>query len=86
VTRIAGASGRRSAERSGGGSPAGSSAFGTKARGTSTFDDANQLADDWRQAGIEFVGPEDFDDGKREGSHVDPDGNLIRFGSPPLRR
>jgi hypothetical protein len=47
--------------------------------------DANQLAEDWRQAGIEFVGPEDFDYGKREGSHVDPDGNLIRFGSP-LRR
>jgi hypothetical protein len=28
------------------------------------------------------IGPEDFDYGKREGSHVDVDGNLIRFGSP----
>jgi hypothetical protein len=28
------------------------------------------------------VGPADYDYGKREGSHTDPDGNLIRFGSP----
>jgi catechol 2,3-dioxygenase-like lactoylglutathione lyase family enzyme len=48
-------------------------------------DDADKLAADWRDAGIEFAGPEDFDYGKREGSHIDPDGNLIRFGSP-LRR
>lgn len=48
-------------------------------------DDADGLADDWRNAGMQVVGPEDFDYGKREGSHVDPDGNLIRFGSP-LRR
>jgi hypothetical protein len=27
-------------------------------------------------------GAQDFDYGKREGSHTDPDGNLIRFGSP----
>jgi catechol 2,3-dioxygenase-like lactoylglutathione lyase family enzyme len=44
--------------------------------------DAAQLAEDWRRAGVEVVGPEDFDYGKREGSHVDPDGNVIRFGSP----
>lgn len=37
------------------------------------------------QAGVEFVEPQDFEYGKREGSHEDPDGNLIRFGSP-LRR
>jgi hypothetical protein len=48
-------------------------------------DDADRLADDWRRAGVEVVGPQDFDYGKREGSHTDPDGNLIRFGSP-LRR
>jgi catechol 2,3-dioxygenase-like lactoylglutathione lyase family enzyme len=48
-------------------------------------DDADALADEWRSAGIEFVEPQDFDYGKREGSHRDPDGNLIRFGSP-LRR
>jgi catechol 2,3-dioxygenase-like lactoylglutathione lyase family enzyme len=49
--------------------------------------DADQLADDWRKAGLPVVGPDDYDYdyGKREGSHTDPDGNLIRFGSP-LRR
>ena len=45
-------------------------------------DDADRLAEDWRKTGVAVVGPEDFDYGKREGSHVDPDGNLIRFGSP----
>jgi catechol 2,3-dioxygenase-like lactoylglutathione lyase family enzyme len=45
-------------------------------------DDADRLAEGWRGAGVEVVGPEDFDYGKREGSHTDPDGNLIRFGSP----
>jgi uncharacterized glyoxalase superfamily protein PhnB len=48
-------------------------------------DDADQLADDWRKAGLDVVGPEDYDYGKREGSHTDPDGNKLRFGSP-LRR
>jgi hypothetical protein len=48
-------------------------------------DDADQLADDWRKAGLQVVGPEDFDWGKHEGSHTDPDGNLIRFGSPVRR-
>ncbi len=49
-------------------------------------DDADRLADDWRKAGVEVVGPDDYDYGKREGSHTDPDGNLIRFGSPLRRR
>lgn len=51
-------------------------------------DDADRLADDWRKAGVQLVEPEDFDHGKREGSHTDPDGNLIRFGSSlrPFRR
>jgi catechol 2,3-dioxygenase-like lactoylglutathione lyase family enzyme len=48
-------------------------------------DDADALAEEWRGAGIDFVEPQDFEYGKREGSHEDPDGNLIRFGSP-LRR
>lgn len=39
-------------------------------------------ADKWRNADIEVTGPQDFEYGKREGSHLDPDGNLIRFGSP----
>jgi catechol 2,3-dioxygenase-like lactoylglutathione lyase family enzyme len=45
-------------------------------------DDAERMAEEWRRAGLQVVGPEDFDYGKREGSHTDPDGNLIRFGSP----
>ena len=44
--------------------------------------DADELAEAWRKAGVEVVGPENFDYGKREGSHTDPDGNLIRFGAP----
>ncbi len=48
-------------------------------------DDADALAKEWRSAGVDFVEPQDFEYGKREGSHEDPDGNLIRFGSP-LRR
>ena len=45
-------------------------------------DDADVIADEWRSAGLEVVGPNDYDYGKREGSHTDPDGNRIRFGSP----
>ena len=48
-------------------------------------DNADRLAEEWRAVGAEVVGPDDQDYGKREGSHVDPDGNLLRFGSP-LRR
>lgn len=48
-------------------------------------DDADQLAQDWRKAGLEVAGPQDYPWAKREGSHTDPDGNLVRFGSP-LRR
>jgi len=46
-------------------------------------DDADELAADWRKAGMEVVEPENQDYGKREGRHVDPDGNVIRFGGPP---
>lgn len=49
-------------------------------------DDADQLAEDWRAAGMDVVGPNDHDYGKREGSLRDPDGNLLRFGSPLRRR
>jgi catechol 2,3-dioxygenase-like lactoylglutathione lyase family enzyme len=45
-------------------------------------DDADKLAAEWRNAGIDLIDPQDFEYGKREGSHIDPDGNLIRFGSP----
>lgn len=44
--------------------------------------DADELAAVWRKAGVQVVGPESFDYGKREGSHTDLDGNVIRFGSP----
>ena len=46
-------------------------------------DDADALAQRWRQAGMDVDAPENQDYGKREGRHVDPDGNVIRFGGPP---
>lgn len=46
-------------------------------------DDADSLFAEWRSAGVtgNFVEPEDTDYGIREGAHIDPDGNLIRYGS-----
>ena len=44
--------------------------------------DADALAAEWRAAGVEVHGPEDTEWGQREGATVDPDGNVIRFGSP----
>ncbi len=44
-------------------------------------EDADALAEEWRSAGVEVHGPEDTDWGQHEGGHIDPDGNLIRFGS-----
>jgi catechol 2,3-dioxygenase-like lactoylglutathione lyase family enzyme len=46
-------------------------------------DDADELATSWRTAGLDVVVPENQDYGKREGRHVDPDGNVLRFGGPP---
>ena len=48
-------------------------------------DDADELAAEWKRSGADIVEPQDFAWGKREGSHHDPDGNLIRFGSSPPR-
>jgi uncharacterized glyoxalase superfamily protein PhnB len=45
-------------------------------------DDAGALAARWRAAGVEVHGPQDTAWGKHEGAVVDPDGNVIRFGSP----
>lgn len=45
-------------------------------------DDADALASDWREAGVEVGSPEDTPWGRREGVVIDPDGNIIRFGSP----
>jgi hypothetical protein len=44
--------------------------------------DADRAAQEWLAAGIDVEGPRDEDYGKREGHISDPDGNLIRFGSP----
>jgi len=48
-------------------------------------DDADALAAEWRAAGVEVHGPEDTEWGMREGAMVDPDDNVIRFGSPLTR-
>ena len=47
-------------------------------------EDADALAAEWSATGAEgrFVDPVDTDYGLREGAHVDPDGNLLRYGSP----
>ena len=45
-------------------------------------DDADGLAHEWSAAGVDVRSPRDTDWGQHEGAHVDPDGNLIRFGSP----
>jgi predicted enzyme related to lactoylglutathione lyase len=44
--------------------------------------DADALAAEWRAAGGEVHGPVDTEWGQHEGALVDPDGNVIRFGSP----
>ena len=45
--------------------------------------DADALFATWSSAGLggRLVAPLDTDYGLREGAHVDPDGNLLRFGS-----
>jgi hypothetical protein len=46
-------------------------------------DDAAALHDEWAAAGVAGLHrPNPTDYGLDEGAHVDPDGNLIRFGSP----
>ena len=46
--------------------------------------DADQLYTKWAAASVggQLHAPTDTDYGLREGHHVDPDGNVIRFGSP----
>ena len=46
--------------------------------------DADQLAAEWAGEGIggRANPPVDTPWGMREGTHFDPDGNLLRFGSP----
>jgi catechol 2,3-dioxygenase-like lactoylglutathione lyase family enzyme len=45
-------------------------------------DDADELARVWRSAGADVGSPEDTAWGQHEGVVIDPDGNVIRFGSP----
>jgi catechol 2,3-dioxygenase-like lactoylglutathione lyase family enzyme len=45
-------------------------------------EDADDLARQWRDAGGDVRLPEDTEWGQHEGALVDPDGNVIRFGSP----
>jgi len=49
-------------------------------------DDAYELHREWAAAVVEgrLDVPAKTDYGLDEGAHVDPDGNLIRFGSPPV--
>jgi hypothetical protein len=46
--------------------------------------DADALWSEWSASGVggSLVAPVDQDYGLREGEHVDPDGNALRFGSP----
>jgi uncharacterized glyoxalase superfamily protein PhnB len=45
-------------------------------------DDADAVAARWEAAGVEVHRPQDTEWGQHEGAVVDPDGNVIRFGSP----
>ena len=45
-------------------------------------DDADDLARTWQSAGVTVHPPMDTEWGQHEGAVVDPDGNVIRFGSP----
>jgi predicted enzyme related to lactoylglutathione lyase len=45
-------------------------------------DDADRVAAQWRATGVEVHAPQDTEWGQHEGAIVDPDGNVIRFGSP----
>ena len=50
-------------------------------------EDADALYAEWSGSGVagRFHEPVDTDYGLREGAYVDPDGNLLRFGSPLAR-
>jgi catechol 2,3-dioxygenase-like lactoylglutathione lyase family enzyme len=48
-------------------------------------EDADALAQGWLAAGGDVRLPEDTEWGQHEGVLIDPDGNVIRFGSPISR-
>jgi uncharacterized glyoxalase superfamily protein PhnB len=45
-------------------------------------EDADALAETWRKAGADVRPPQDTEWRQHEGVLIDPDGNVIRFGSP----
>jgi hypothetical protein len=45
-------------------------------------EDADELAQAWASAGADVRVLEDTEWGQHEGVVIDPDGNIIRFGSP----
>ena len=45
-------------------------------------EDADQLAQRWTSTGADVRPPVDTEWGQHEGVVIDPDGNIIRFGSP----
>ena len=45
-------------------------------------EDADAVARTWLAAGGDVRSPEDTEWGQHEGVLIDPDGNVIRFGSP----
>jgi hypothetical protein len=45
-------------------------------------EDSDELAKTWSAAGADVRFPEDTEWGQHEGVLIDPDGNMIRFGSP----
>ena len=48
-------------------------------------DDSDALAREWAAAGADIRPPQDTEWGQHEGVLIDPDGNIIRFGSPVTR-
>ena len=54
----------------------------TRASAYLFVDDADDLAREWASAGVLVHAPQDTEWGQHEGAIVDPDGNVIRFGSP----
>ncbi len=59
-------------------------AAGARPRATAYLfvEDADALARTWTSAGGDVRLPQDTDWGQHEGVLIDPDGNMIRFGSP----
>ena len=49
-------------------------------------DDADAVVAGWEAAGVEVHPPQDTEWGQHEGAIVDPDGNVIRFGSRIRKR